>query len=161
MPVIEWLQSVPRRRHFICASMFLVICGSTATWPARAVEPDEIRALLRTQAQAWNDHNLDRFMDGYAEQSIYISCDSVMIYGRNNIRAHYMVAYENGTPTGVLTLSDENIKLLGAKVASVFLHWSLQQGNKTEQGVDALLLRKTERDGWKITADHTSTVDGC
>jgi uncharacterized protein (TIGR02246 family) len=128
--------------------------GSPATDPRAAIE-----RVLDDQAAAWNEGDLEAFMDGY-----WRSPDLVFTSGGNVQRGwqttldRYRATYGTSPETmGRLTFSDLEVHPLGDGAAWALGRWALDNDGKTMGGVFSLVFR--EVDGrWVIIHDHTSTA---
>lgn len=52
-----------------------------------------VRAFNSRSARRWNTHNLEAFVQGYAEDALMITNDSRLLKGRAQIFAHYRTLY--------------------------------------------------------------------
>lgn len=115
-----------------------------------------ILALLETQRRAWNEGDMEGYMQGY-EQS-----DSLVFvgkggpeYGWKTTLDNYRKAYPNKSAMGFLTFEIKKVKLIGSDHAFVLGAWHLKRAKDEPQGFFTLLLKKVEGN-WKIIADHSS-----
>jgi uncharacterized protein (TIGR02246 family) len=126
----------------------------------RSGEP-AVEAVLRTQQDAWNRHDLDAFMAGY-----WNSPDLTFFSGanqRNGWQAtldRYRGAYASpGHEMGKLEFSALRIEMLGSDAAFVRGSWHLTMPDgKTPHGLFTLVFRKFP-EGWRIVHDHTSVAE--
>jgi len=128
----------------------------------------EIRAVLSKQQEAWNQGDIDGFMNGYAraETTVFVSGDEV-IRGWQTVRDRYLKKYGDRGKMGMLTFSELEIEQLGPDSAIVLGRWELNRANDPRpQGSGAagnphgrftLIFRNTP-DGWRIVHDHTSAA---
>jgi len=126
-------------------------------------EPDgsasrPIRQVLETQAAAWNQGNIDRFMNGYARSSAttFVSADEVT-RGWQTVRDRYAKKYRGRQQMGHLTFSELTIFPLCPDAAMVLGSWRLQREHDSPHGKFTLLFRKLP-EGWRIVLDHTSAA---
>ena len=112
----------------------------------------EIEELLRRSAAAWSAGNLDGFMECYEESpdTLYLSATR-FVSGYEAIRSMYAERF--GGAMGSLKISVLEIKPIETSHAVLVGTYSLG----VDSGSCLLVLRKTAR-GWRISADHTSSV---
>jgi len=128
--------------------------------PGRSV-PDEaaaIRQVLDDQARDWNRGSLDGFLEGYwkSEATAFAGTQGIL-RGWNALEARYRRSYPDRRAMGSLTFSDLEITLLCSDAALVLGHWHLEREGGPLGGVFSLVLRRFP-EGWRIIADHTSSV---
>lgn len=116
----------------------------------------QIRAILASQTQAWNNGDLPNFMKGYWES------DSLKFVGTNGIThgwqatlQRYQRSYPDRAAMGILTFDILHVQKISRKSALVIGHWHLQRQNDTPQGHFTLLWQKHRRN-WHIILDHSS-----
>jgi len=119
-------------------------------------QKDDILSVLDKQAAAWNDGNIEGYMQGYWKS------DSLLFTSGGNIQrgwqatfTKYKKSYDTKSKMGVLKFSQREVTVLSADAAWVFGHWELQRKKDHPAGVFTLILRRFS-DGWKIIHDHTS-----
>jgi uncharacterized protein (TIGR02246 family) len=119
---------------------------------------DEIRAVLTAQEEAWNNGDIDAFMNGYwrSENTVFVSGDQVT-RGWRTVRDRYKTRYSDRQKMGTLTFSDLEITPLSPDAAVVLGRWQIQRSADQPHGRFTLILRKFE-DGWRIVHDHTSSA---
>ena len=115
-----------------------------------------IRTVLHAQQDAWNEGDIDGFMNGYAhsESTTFVAEDSVR-RGWETVRDGYKKKYSDRAKMGVLTFSDLEITPLGTDAAVVLGRWHLKRSQDQPHGRFTLIFRKTT-EGWRIVHDHTS-----
>lgn len=126
-------------------------------WIAMALSQEqEIRAVLDKQVQAWNNGDMEGYMDGYWKS------DSLLFTSGGNIQRgwqatleKYKKGYSTKAKMGTLRFSQLEIYLLSQESAWVFGHWELEREKDHPQGVFTLVFKKCSG-GWKIVHDHTS-----
>jgi len=115
-----------------------------------------IRAVMDTQARAWNRGDIEGFMDGYwrSEKLIFVSGDKVT-RGWQQTLDNYKKSYTSKERMGTLTFSDLEINVLSKDAAVVLGSWSLERAGDHPHGKFTLTFRKM-KEGWRIVIDHTS-----
>lgn len=127
----------------------------------RAGAEEGIKHMLVSQIEAWNNGNLEGFMQGYwrsPDLTFYSGAD--ITQGWEPTLARYRQRYQGqGKEMGHLEFQDLNIDLLGRRGAVVTGKWQLtmSDGNKPH-GVFTLVVKKMPA-GWRIVHDHTSAAD--
>lgn len=131
-----------------------------AAVPAHAADGNgdaAIRAVLQSQVQAWNQHDLVGFMSGYwnSPELTFLS-GAVETKGWQPTLERYRQKYQaEGRAMGTLSFSDLTIEMLSADAAFVRgrFHLAMPDG-KQPQGAFTLIFRKFP-EGWRIIHDHT------
>ena len=117
-----------------------------------------VRAVLDSQAKAWNNGDIDGYMDGYerSDKTVFISGDTVS-HGWQTVHDRYKKGYDTREKMGFLTFSDLEITFTSPDSAVVLGRWRLKRANDEPHGTFTLIFRHT-KDGWKIIHDHTSSA---
>ena len=118
-------------------------------------DEQEILAVMQMQEKAWNNGNLDKFMQGYWQS------DSLMFIGKNGIKydwqttlENYKKSYPDKAAMGKLTF--KIIKLeVNNDSAYMLGEWSLERESDNPNGYFTLYWKKINNK-WVITIDHTS-----
>jgi ketosteroid isomerase-like protein len=119
-----------------------------------------IAQVLHGQQDAWNRHDLDRFMSGYWNSpELTFFSDAKQTSGWQATLDRYQASYRSpGHEMGQLEFSELSIEMLGPEAALVRGAWHLTMSDgKTPHGRFTLIFRKFP-DGWKIIHDHTSAA---
>ncbi len=128
--------------------------GKVATTRSEA-NVDQVRALLVRQAEAWNEGDVDRFMDAYwKSDALTFTSAGQLTRGHAATLARYKRRYPDRSAMGHLAFSDLEYLELGDTAMQVQGVWNLQR-DEPVGGRFTLVLRKFP-DGWKIVHDHTS-----
>src|SRR5436189_619335 len=149
-----------RERMIVVAALFASLTGgalSAATELQRRSAKDdaEIRAVMSSQAAAWNRGDIDGFMAGYARSDAteFIAGDKLTL-GWQTVRDRYKKKYDSRQKMGTLTFSELKITLLSGDAALVIGRWRLVRKKDRPHGRFTLLFRRVS-DGWRIVHDHT------
>jgi ketosteroid isomerase-like protein len=138
----------------------VVFLASTVFSQARRDNKSEgaIRALLESQAAAWNRGDIEGYMDGYdrSPDTVFVSGDRIS-HGWQTVLDRYKRTYDSREKMGTLTFSDLDITMLSKDAALVLGRWRLKRSHDEPHGTFTLLFRKT-KSGWKIVHDHTSSA---
>jgi beta-aspartyl-peptidase (threonine type) len=116
-----------------------------------------IRAVLQSQVEAWNHHDLERFMSGY-----WKSPDLTFFSGTTETKGwqptleRYQRKYQaEGRSMGTLTFSDLTLQILDDDAAFARGRFQLAMPDGTQpHGLFTLVFRKFP-EGWRIVHDHT------
>ncbi len=140
--------------------MMILLAGTVvgqAPVPGAASAEAGIRAVLQSQVEAWNNHDLTTFMAGY-----WNSPDLTFFSGASETKGwqptleRYQHKYQaEGRSMGRLIFSDLTIQTLGADAAFARGRFQLVMPDGTQpHGVFTLVFRKLP-EGWRIIHDHT------
>ncbi len=152
------------------ACIVLACLASTACWIEEVPEAERrersvegirlaVADMLAGSADAWNDGDLDGFMDDYARSAstTYIGGPG-LVEGYEAIRDRYAPAFTPGAPRDSLRFEGLRVRRLGATLALATARYVLynSDGATTASGPFTLVLRKEGRE-WRITHDHSSS----
>ena len=138
----------------------LLLAAARAAEPPSGASPEEqVAALLRAQAEAWNRGDLEAFTAVYAEDASFLS-PSGLTHGRREVLERYRKRYPDKAAMGKLTLEVIEARTFpagkDAKAVSVAARWRLeypgQADRKTAEGLTLLVLRRAGG-GWEIVQD--------
>ena len=122
-------------------------------------KPDEVQilGLLQTQQDAWNNGDIEGFMEGYwKSEALRFTSGGSIERGWAETLARYQRNYPDRSAMGRLEFSELDVDLLSADAATVFGRFTLYREADEPTGLFTLILRK--HDGaWRIVSDHTST----
>jgi ketosteroid isomerase-like protein len=157
-------QSSTARALSLSASILVAWTGAWSVSAAPSQEADhtsavsEIRSVLRMQQDAWNNGDIDGFMNGYARSAstVFISEDTVR-RGWETVRDRYREKYSDRAKMGILTFSDLEITPLSPDSAVALGRWKLKRAQDQPHGRFTLIFRRFP-EGWRIVHDHTSAA---
>ena len=116
-------------------------------------EKQEILLVMKAQEEAWSNHDLEGFMQGYWKS------DSLKFYGRNGVTYGWQKTldnYKKGYPTkehsGTLTFKINDISKITDGVYSVMGEYHLKRPVGDADGVFMIIFKKIQGE-WKIIAD--------
>lgn len=122
------------------------------------IDRSEIKETLQNQARAWNDGNIDRFMDDYwKSEDLRFASGGDINKGWEVTIGRYKSRYPDKATMGELAFTDLDVELLSPSDALVFGRWRLTRENDSPNGLFTLHFKKMGRD-WKIVSDHTSSA---
>lgn len=135
----------------------IALLSSLATLlPAASAEDAAVKKVLDDQTTAWNNGDLKSFVDGYANDAVFVGAE--VTRGKAGVLERYQKSYATPEKRGKLEFSELEIKQLGNGYASVIGRFHLTRsaaGGGDAKGIFSLLFHKTKQ-GWKIALDHTS-----
>lgn len=118
---------------------------------------DVVKVLL-TQQAAWNNGDIDAFVQTYKDAPDTLMVTHQISHGFAGLVDEYKHDYPTKAAMGTLTFSELEAKTLDANFAIVVGKYHLERGKKdggNAQGVFSVVLEKTDK-GWKIVLDHTT-----
>jgi uncharacterized protein (TIGR02246 family) len=138
---------------------FIIVVALGTAGGSKSSDPGTaIRAVLDAQMTAWNQGDINAFMDGYWKSDSTAFVDSSgILRGWQAVLDRYHKSYPNRQAMGTLTFSHLEITVLSPAAALVMGHWQLERELGKPGGVFTLVFRKFP-EGWRIINDHTSVV---
>ncbi|MCB0515257.1 MAG: nuclear transport factor 2 family protein [Chitinophagales bacterium] len=116
----------------------------------------KISQLLYEQQDAWNNANMEAFMQ------VYWQSDSLMFLGKNGptygwqqTLDNYNKSYPDAQTMGILSFDIIYLKPLAEQTYLMVGKWHLQRTNDEPQGHFTLIWQKINQT-WKIIYDHSS-----
>ena len=139
----------------LCSAVAISCSAQTSRGDASS---NAIRAVLETQAAAWNRGDIEGYMNGYdrSPNTEFVGGDSIT-RGWQEVLDRYQKRYDTREKMGTLTFSDLEITMLSKDAALVLGRWRLKRANDEPHGTFTLLFRKTKA-GWRIVHDHSSSA---
>ena len=146
---------------------FAVFCGLFLSRDARSMDQTgasseldraAILKLLDEQQTAWNDGDLNGFMQGYWNSpELTFAGSGGIARGWESVLARYKREYPDRAAMGQVNFSDEEVRFLGPDAALVLGQWHLRRSSGDIGGVFSLVFHR-QPEGWRIVHDHTSLV---
>jgi hypothetical protein len=129
--------------------------AQTKTATNRADEVS-IKSLLAAQTKAWNNGDLENFMEGYLpSDSLLFVGKSGPTYGFNNTLNNYKKGYPDTAAMGKLTFTLLTLSPIEKKHYRVLGKWELKRTKGDLSGYFTLLLQKI-KGKWFVIQDHSS-----
>lgn len=131
--------------------IFLVSCKSTN-------HCNEIYNLMKQQEDAWNNGNIENFMNVYwKNDSLVFIGKSGINYGWDKTFSNYKNSYKTKEQMGTLEFKNLICNTINDSTHIVTGKWSLKRNDSIGNinGFYSLVWVKKQT-GWKITYDHTS-----
>ena len=143
-----------RRFIHVLFAVLLIACQNQS--PDDFDAQTEIEKLMMLQEAAWNDGDLERFMQPYwKSDSLLFIGSRGPTYGWQTTLNNYKESYPTPKKMGRLQFQNISYKPLGKSHYWVAGKWTLFRSADTLSGHYTLLWKNT-KNGWKIVADHSS-----
>jgi ketosteroid isomerase-like protein len=154
------------RKHLFTVAGLLA-CGAVVVFgyqsrvpksPAEDKDVAAVRAVIESQAAAWNRGDIEGYMEGYAKEdaTTFVSGDAVT-RGWQTVLDRYKSRYDTRAKMGTLSFSELELKPLGPYYIMAAGRWQLAREADTPHGRFTLIFRRTTA-GWRIVYDHTSSA---
>lgn len=115
-----------------------------------------ILEVLAKQRNAWNEGNLENYMQGYwKNDSLLFVGKSGPTYGWQQTLDNYKKGYPDKKAMGTLTFDIKKVDRLSKDTAFVLGGWHLKREKDEPQGYFTLILKKI-KGTWKVISDHSS-----
>jgi uncharacterized protein (TIGR02246 family) len=118
-------------------------------------EEATIRGLLHDQEAAWNEGNIDAFMEGYWKSDSLKFIGKEITKGWNATLRRYKTTYPDRETMGQLKFTFYEFRFIGSDACVVTGRYQLKKATDEPTGMFTLLLRKIDGK-WMIVYDHTS-----
>lgn len=116
----------------------------------------KIQAVMQQQTTAWNQGNLEAFMDTYwKNDSLLFVGKKGVTYGWQQTLDNYRKSYPSKDEMGQLRFTLLKIQLMGAGFYNVVGKWQLSRKMGDLNGHFTLVFKKIDG-SWKIIQDHSS-----
>lgn len=151
-------------RSVLAGAAFLLIAGCATAPPsltaeAKAAEAATITAMLKAQDAAWNQGDIDGFMNGYwPSDDLRFASGGDVVRGYDATLARYKARYPGREGMGVLTTSDYEIDVVSPDAAIAHGSWHVKLAGEELSGLYTLVLRKLDG-AWLIVSDTTTSAD--
>jgi len=123
-------------------------------------EINNIKKILSSQQECWNNGDIDGFMQGYwnSEKLVFTSLNHKPAYGWKNTLERYKNSYPTRSSMGELGFEILDLKLISEKNASLKGKWKLIRENDQPNGLFWLDIEKFDNN-WLITKDSTVSFE--
>lgn len=116
----------------------------------------DIRNCLMAQQKAWNNGDIEGFMEYYwKSDSLRFMTKEKVTKGWNATLKRYKQGYPDKASMGKLDFDILSVEVLGAEHALVTGKWTVLASNEKQSGHFNLLFRRINGE-WRIVLDHTS-----
>ena len=128
---------------------------------SRAEAEEGVKHMLISQLEAWNQHRLEAFMQGYWRSSnLTFFSGGTVTKGWEPTLQRYRQRYQSeGKEMGQLEFQDLNIDIVGRGAAIVTGGWRLTMSDGSQPHGLFTLIVKRMPGGWRIVHDHTSAAE--
>ncbi len=132
----------------------LLILGSCLF--LKAQDRQAVIKVLETQQTAWNNGDIDGFMQGYwKSDSLLFVGKTAPVHGWQTTLDNYKKNYPGKAGMGYLTFDILQVNVFDPGNAFVLGGWHLKRDKDAPGGYFTLWFRKINGE-WKIVCDHTS-----
>lgn len=116
-------------------------------------DEDAIRKVMADQQEAWNNYDLESFMQGYwnSEDLKFYGSDGVT-HGWNNTLERYKKGYPSKEHTGTLKFVIKEITNIDSASYYVLGEYHLERSMGNADGIFMIIFKKIDGH-WKIIAD--------
>jgi ketosteroid isomerase-like protein len=137
-------------------ALVLLTLASTAFGAVHTADIVAIRAVLDSQAAAWNRGDIDEYMAGYwrSDYTMFVGTD--VTRGWTKVRDRYKAKYDTREKMGMLAFSDLDFRPMGEKDVVVTGAWKLTRAADSPHGRFTLIFHKQPDGKWLIVYDHSS-----
>ena len=141
---------------FIALPLVIMSCQTKFLYDDQGANT-QILKVLETQQLAWNEGNLDQFMEGYWQNDeMRFVGNRGITKGYNNALLNYRKGYPDVATMGQLNFDIYEVKMLSKRSAHVVGRYTLTRLKDKPTGVFTLLFQKIKGE-WKIILDHTGS----
>lgn len=145
---------IQRNCTMLVVILLAFLCPANTSAQSKAVA--RIKQLLENQQVAWNNGDIEGFMQGYWKSDSLVFVGKLgFTWGWKSILNNYQKNYNSPEKRGILNFEIIQLKILSRKSASAIGKWSIVRENNPVQGHFLLVFQKIEHT-WKIVADHTN-----
>ncbi|MBZ4188790.1 YybH family protein [Niabella beijingensis] len=140
-----------KKYYFLVLLNLILLSGQ-----AQQTDEQQIRAVMEQQITAWNQGNLEVFMDTYwKNDSLLFVGKKGTTYGWQQTLDNYRRSYPSRDEMGTLKFTLLKIQPLGTGFCNVVGKWQLTRKQGDLSGHFTLIFRKIAG-SWKIIQDHSS-----
>ncbi len=138
------------RKLFILA---IVICLTSCTQTDEKTDRETILSILKTQERAWNNYDLEGFMDGYwKSDSLKFYGGSGLTYGWEQTLKNYHKRYPSKDHTGTLKFVINDVTKIQGESYFVMGEYHLTRNVGDANGIFMIIFKKIDGE-WKIVSD--------
>jgi uncharacterized protein (TIGR02246 family) len=134
--------------------LLLLFSGCSAKYD-RTSEEKAIRDVLKAQEIAWNEGNIDAFMEGYWKSDSLMFVGSAVTQGWDATIAKYRKSYPDREAMGQLDFKFFEFRFIDDQSCLVTGKYHLKRIADEPTGMFTLLLKKIDGK-WVVAYDHTS-----
>jgi len=139
--------------------IFLIVFLSAAIGYGQStdeLDKEAILSVIKKQEIAWNNYDLEGFMDGYwKSDSLQFFGSNGVTYGWNNTLSRYKKAYPSQDYSGSLKFTIHEVSRIDEGAYFVMGEYYLIRNVGNTNGIFMIILKKIDGD-WKIIADTSA-----
>lgn len=129
---------------------------AATVWGEEKPLADTLKDIVHKQQVAWNDGNIDGFMEAYwKSEKLTFSSRGETRRGWEKTRQKYKQSYPDKATMGRLTFSNLEVDPIGEEVAIMLGDWKIA-GDKPAEGNFSLVWKRIDGQ-WVIIHDHSSS----
>ena len=138
---------------------FFVAFGSTAADKISDKDKTQIEKLLAKQVDAWNEGNLEKFMQTYwkSDKLVFVGSRG-LTYGWQATFDNYKKGYPDKAAMGKLKFTILNISKIDRKTVFVIGKFEVTREKGNLSGHYTLVIQKIKNE-WFIVSDHSSSAN--
>lgn len=114
-----------------------------------------IRLVLEKQVNAWNEGNIDGFMEGYWKSDSLLFIGSKITYGWDSTLVRYKKSYPDKAAMGQLKFDIMRMDFVSTDNYLVTGRYTLLRANDQPTGIFTIWLKRVNGE-WVVVYDHTS-----
>jgi len=136
--------------------LFLILISSSAFAQLSRSDTAEINKVLNSQLEAWNNADLEGFMQGYwkSDSLVFIGSKGAT-YGWQKTLDNYKKTYSNTELIGKLSFNILEKRKLADGTAMVIGQWIIDRKQEQLKGHFLIIIKRIAGQ-WLIVADHSS-----
>jgi ketosteroid isomerase-like protein len=135
---------------------FIILCLMLCTnYLFAQNDSSAIRDVMNKQIEAWNNGDIDTFMQTYWKSDSLMFVSTPPTYGWQTTLEHYKNHYPDTAAMGKLSFNLIKLNQLSPEYYFVIGEWHLKRSAGDVGGYFTLLLKKINGN-WVIVVDHTS-----
>ena len=133
-----------------------IVCLNSFSIQAQNPDKEAIKGLLEVQRQAWNNYDIEGFMEGYwKSEDLKFYGSNGVTYGWDNTLERYKKAYPTKEHFGTLEFVLNEISIIDKGSYYVMGEYHLKRTIGNADGIFMIILKKIKGE-WKIIADTSS-----
>ena len=146
------------KRLFFLISFFILTFKNYSQEKISLKDSLIIMNVMSLQEKAWNNGDIDSFMDGYVKsEKLVFSGKNGPVYGWYNTKERYYNSYPNTKIMGKLKFDVKKIRSISDNSAYLIGEYYLKRTIEDSYGHFTLIWKKIN-DKWLIISDHTSSI---
>ncbi len=132
---------------------------STSEGKTESMDASEIESVLARQTKAWNEGDLEKFMQTYWQSDDLTFCSGGKITrGWQSTLDNYKKGYPTKAKMGQLHFDGLEVSMIESNSALVLGKWHLRMADETKLNGNFTLVVKKFDSTWKIIHDHSSSL---